>query len=122
MRYNDMTKNYIFREFKCRLSIEETAELCFKSVMTVKGWDSGNQIPRECRRLMRLYSNTVGAHSDEWQDFKLENGKLVLPTGQRLSPSQILVGAALVEIGSELELKTSSKVIKTARALNKYRL
>lgn len=122
MRYNDMTKNYIFREFKCRLSIEETAELCFKSVMTVKGWDNGNQIPKECRRLMRLYSNTVGAHSDYWQDFKLENGKLVLPTGQRLSPSQILVGAALVEIGSELELRTSSKVIKTARALNKYRL
>ncbi len=30
MKYHEMTKNYIFREFECALQVEETAELCFK--------------------------------------------------------------------------------------------
>ncbi|MGR5260333.1 regulator [Vibrio astriarenae] len=120
MRYNKMTKNYLFREFECRLSIEETAKLCFKTVKTVKSWDLGNDIPKECRRLMRLHSNTVAAFTEEWEQFKIENGRLVLPTGQRLTPAQILIGAALVEIESELELKTSAKILKTARAIQPY--
>ncbi|WP_264876288.1 regulator [Vibrio agarivorans] len=119
MRYNQMTRNFIFREFKCRLSIEDTAKLCFKSVSTVKKWDKGNDIPKECKRLMRLHSNTVCSYAGEWEQFKIENGRLVLPTGQRLTPNQVLMGAALVEIGGEIELKTSSTVIKTARALQK---
>ncbi len=36
MKYHEMTKNYIFREFKCGLSIEDTDELCFKNVRTVR--------------------------------------------------------------------------------------
>jgi hypothetical protein len=34
-----MTKNYFFREFECGLSIEQTAEVCFKSVRTAKESD-----------------------------------------------------------------------------------
>ncbi len=33
---------------------EEVAELCFKSVRTVTGWDEGNPIPPEYKRLMRM--------------------------------------------------------------------
>ncbi|MBF4348391.1 regulator, partial [Vibrio anguillarum] len=47
MKYHEMTKNYVFREFECHLSKEETAKLCFKSVRTVNEWDGGKNIPKE---------------------------------------------------------------------------
>jgi hypothetical protein len=56
MKYHEMTKNYIFREFECGLSKEETAKLCFKSLRTITDWDKGKEIPPECKRLMRLTS------------------------------------------------------------------
>ncbi len=36
MKYHEMTTNYVFRELECGLSVEETADLCFKCVRTVK--------------------------------------------------------------------------------------
>ncbi|TON57599.1 regulator, partial [Vibrio parahaemolyticus] len=30
--FRKMSKNYVFREFECGLSVEEAAKLCFKSV------------------------------------------------------------------------------------------
>lgn len=51
MKYHEMTKNYFFRGFECGLSIEDTAELYFKSMRTVKEWDKGQSIPPECKRL-----------------------------------------------------------------------
>lgn len=30
MKYHEMTKNYIFREFECGLTVEEAAKLCLK--------------------------------------------------------------------------------------------
>lgn len=45
MKYHEMTKNYVFREFECGLPVEQTAELCFKSVRTIKEWDKGKNIP-----------------------------------------------------------------------------
>lgn len=122
MIYTEMTKNYIFRELKCQLSIQETAKLCFKSVRTVKGWDEGKDIPRECRRLMRLHSKTVANRSEEWEEFQIENGKLVLPTGQRLSPNQVLIGAALLNISSDIERKTCVKLLGIARKLAQNKL
>lgn len=44
MKYREMTKNYIFRELECGLSVQETSELCFKSVRTVKEWDKGKEM------------------------------------------------------------------------------
>lgn len=41
MKYHEMTKNYIFREFECGLSVEQAAELCLKTVRTTKEWDKG---------------------------------------------------------------------------------
>lgn len=98
MKYHEMTKNYIFHEFECGLSIEQTTELCFKSVGTVKEWDKGKDIPKERKRLMR-------------------NQKLELPTGQRVTPQETLAGIGLLEIRSELELKTNLRTLKFARAI-----
>lgn len=118
MKYHEMTKNYVFREFECGLSIEETAELCFKSVRTVKEWDKGKDIPKECKRLMRNQSRLELSHDAEWRGFKINRGYLELPTGQLVSPQQILAGIGLLEINSELEIKTSTKLLKLARAIS----
>ncbi|AXN34757.1 MULTISPECIES: phage protein [Vibrionaceae] len=121
MKYHEMTKNYIFREFECGLTIEETAELCFKSVRTVKEWDRGKDIPKECKRLMRNQCRLELSHNNEWQGFKMSNQKLELPTGQKVSPQELLTGIALLSINSELELKISSKLLKLARAIGKIK-
>ncbi|MDC5808115.1 regulator [Vibrio europaeus] len=119
MKYHEMTKNYIFREFKCGLSIEDTAKLCFKSVNTVKGWDKGKTIPKECKRLMRNQCRLELSHVIEWQGFRMSNQKLELPTGRRVTPQEILTGIGLLEIESELELRTTTKLLKYARAIAK---
>lgn len=121
MKYSEMTKNFVFREFDCGLSIEETAELCFKSVSTVKKWDKGQEIPKECKRLMRMHKRLELSYSEEWQGFKMNNDRLELPTGQQVTPQQILAGAGLLEINSELEIATSTHLIKIARVLSKLR-
>lgn len=86
MKYHEMTKNYFFREFECGLTIEQTAELCFKSVRTVKEWDKGREIPKECRRLMRKQSRLELSHKDEWRGFKMINHRLELRTGRKVTP------------------------------------
>lgn len=119
MKYHEMTKNYIFREFECGLSVEETAKLCFKSVRTVTDWDKGRQIPKECKRLMRYQKRLELSSSEEWMGFKMVNGLLELPTGQRVRPQEVLTGIALLGIQSELELQTSTKILKFVRAIAK---
>ncbi|WP_165313883.1 regulator [Vibrio ziniensis] len=112
-----ITKNHIFREFECNLSIEETAELCFKHIKTVKEWDKGRAIPPECKRLMRMYRTRDASKEANWHQFKITNGMLELPTGLLITPQQILLGAALITEGSESTRKTSLYLMKTARAL-----
>ncbi|MDA0148346.1 regulator [Vibrio sp. LaRot3] len=117
MKYHEMTKNYIFREFTCQLSVEETAELCFKSVRTVTEWDRGKTIPRECRRLMKMAKGRALGTSSDWKQFKMNGNKMELPTGRLVSCQEILTGIALLEIQSELELATSTKLLRYARAI-----
>ncbi|EKO3430548.1 phage protein [Vibrio fluvialis] len=117
MHYRKMTKNYIFRKFECELSKEETAKLCFKSVRTVTGWDEGKAIPPECRRLMRWANSRKLSHHKEWEQFRMVKGKLELPTGQQITPQELLTSIGLLAIQSELELKTCSKLLKLARTL-----
>lgn len=114
-----MHKNRLFREFECGLDIEETAELCFKTARTITEWDKGKDIPPECRRLMRFAKCRQISHHESWQQFKMVRDKLELPTGQLVSPQQIVIGIALLEIQSELELKTTRKLIRYARVLAK---
>ncbi|MCG9578524.1 phage protein [Vibrio europaeus] len=119
MKYHEMTKNYVFREFECGLSIEQTAELCFKSVRKVKEWDKGNDIPKECKRLMRMSKGKILSPRDDWHGFKMHFNELELPTGQLVTAQEILSGIALLQIQSELEITTTSKLLKFARALAK---
>ncbi|EKO3626607.1 phage protein [Vibrio metschnikovii] len=119
MKYHEMSKNYIFRELQCQLTIKQTAELCFKSVRTVKQWDSGKMIPPECKRLMRMHAGYELNKSEQWQGFKIVNEQLILPTGQALSPQQILMGAALVEISASDDIRTRSRLLKYARVIAK---
>ncbi len=112
-----MTKNYIFRKLECQLSKEQTAELCFKSVRTVTRWDEGQAIPPECKRLMRMARCRELGIGEEWKRFRIHYDKLELPTGQLVTAQQILLGMALLEIKSDLEIRTTSRIIKHARAL-----
>ncbi|CAH0536851.1 regulator [Vibrio marisflavi] len=117
MKYHQMTKNYIFRKLECGLTKNQTATLCCKSVRTINLWDSGAQIPEECKRLMRMCKGRELSPSEDWQQFRMHYDRLELPTGQLVSPQQILLGIALAEINSELEIKTSTHVVKLARAI-----
>ncbi|EPW3767251.1 regulator [Vibrio fluvialis] len=117
MHYRKMTKNYIFRKFECELSKKETAELCFKSVRTVTSWDNGKDIPPECKRLMRMVKSRELSHLASWEQFSMKRNKLQIPTGQLISPQELLTAIALLSIQSEVELKTSTKLLKLARAL-----
>lgn len=121
MKYREMTKNYIFRELKCGLSIKETSELCFKSVRTVKEWDKGKEIPKECKRLMRWASGRELSFCKEWRNFKMCNEYMLLPTGRSVTAQQVLAGIALLEIQSELEIKTTSKLLSYAREISKLK-
>ncbi|ELM6620387.1 phage protein [Vibrio fluvialis] len=119
MKYHEMTKNYIFREFECGLTREQTAELCFKSVRTVTEWDKGKAIPPECKRLMRMAKGRELSNHSDWVGFVMKHDRLELPTGKLISAQEILVGSALIEIESELEIKTSTTLLKIARSLKK---
>ncbi|CAK3272357.1 conserved hypothetical protein [Vibrio crassostreae] len=121
MKYRKMSKNYIFRELECQMTKEEVAKLCFKTVRTVTGWDEGKPMPPECKRLMRMAKGRELSVCEEWEQFKMLYDSMELPTGQVVKPQQILAGIALLEIQSELELKTTSKLLKFARTLAKIK-
>ncbi|ENV5903692.1 phage protein [Vibrio parahaemolyticus] len=121
MKYHEMTKNYIFREFECGLSVEQAAELCLKTVRTVKEWDKGKSIPPECKRLMRMTKGRDLSSSEEWQNFKMHHDRLELPTGQLVTAQQVLVGIALLEIQSPIDGKTKAQILKFARCISKLK-
>ncbi len=95
MKYHQMTKNYIFRKLECGLNKNQTATLCCKSVRTVSLWDSGSPIPEECKRLMRMSRGRELSPSEDWQQFRMHYDRLELPTGQLVSPQQILLASRL---------------------------
>ncbi|MGF1841503.1 regulator [Vibrio atlanticus] len=121
MHYRKMTENYIFREFICRLTKEETAELCFKTVITITVWDEEKPIPPECKKLMRMANGRELSHSEDWKEFKMHHDGLELPTGQLVSAQQVLAGMALLEIQSDLEIRTSTHLLAIARAIAKIK-
>ncbi|MCE7534834.1 regulator [Aliivibrio fischeri] len=122
MKYNQMTNNYFFRFYKCGLSVEKTAELCFKTVRQVNNWDKGAEIPPECKRLMRMYCERKIGLGDSWQGFSIVKNKLRLPTGRELEPQQILTAVALLEIESIEDKKTLTKLVKVARNIAEIRI
>ncbi|HDY7507900.1 TPA: phage protein [Vibrio vulnificus] len=121
MKYYEMTKNFVFREFECGLTVEETAKLCFKSVRQVKEWDKGKTIPSECKRLMRMSKGRELSQCETWESFKMHYDRLELPTGRKVTAQEILAGIALLEVESPTDLKTISKLLKYARAISKIK-
>ncbi|MET2954469.1 regulator [Vibrio harveyi] len=117
MKYHEMTKNYIFREFECGLTIEEAAKLCLKTVRTVKQWDNGKAIPPECRRLMRMNKGRELSSSEEWENFIMRHDRLELPTGQLVTAQQVLIGVALLELGASDDSEVAHRILKYARVL-----
>ncbi len=116
-----MTKNLYFREFKCGLSIKQTAELCFKSVTTVKSWDKGKTIPPECKRLMRMVSGRELSNGDQWNGFEMVHDRLIIPTGQKASPQQIIIGLSLLECSTEADLRVIRNILKISMAISKIK-
>ncbi|WP_413114105.1 DUF3653 domain-containing protein [Thaumasiovibrio sp. DFM-14] len=114
------TDNFIFRHFKCGLSIEKTSELCFKSERTITEWDKGKTIPPECKRLMRLYSklDLKDVHP-EWEGWKFQNGLLVSPNGYELRAAHVETGAALIELGAPSDKPHMNHIMKVARSIAK---
>ena len=84
---------------------------------TVTGWDEGNPIPPECKRLMRMAKGRELSISEDWEQFKILYDRMELPTGQIVRPQQILTEIALLGIQSELEIKTSTHLLGLARAI-----
>ncbi|EME0092882.1 phage protein [Vibrio parahaemolyticus] len=121
MKYHEMTKNYIFREFECGLTVNETAELCLKTVRTVKEWDKGKTIPPECKRLMRMTKGRELSSSEKWKNFKMHHEHLEIPTGQLVTAQQVLTGIALLELGAEPDILVVSKLMKYVRAIQKIK-
>ncbi|EOB4961108.1 regulator [Vibrio vulnificus] len=121
MKYYEMTKNFVFREFECGLTVEETAKLCFKSVRQVKEWDKGKNIPSECKRLMRMSKGRELSPCDSWEAFRMRYDRLELPTGKLVTAQEILTALALLEIQAPTDVKTNSKLLKYARAINRIK-
>ncbi|EHK0751570.1 phage protein [Vibrio parahaemolyticus] len=119
MKYHEMTKNYIFREFECGLTVEEAAKLCLKTVRTIKEWDKGKSIPPECKRLMRMNKGRELSSCEDWENFVMRHDRLELPTGQLVTAQQVLIGVALLELGASNDIKVAHKILKYARTLKK---
>ncbi|HCE2184483.1 TPA: phage protein [Vibrio parahaemolyticus] len=117
MKYHEMTKNYIFREFECGLTIEDAAKLCLKSVRTIKEWDKGKSIPPEYKRLMRMNKGRELSICEEWENFIMRHDRLELPTGQLVTAQQVLIGVALLELGASSDIEVAHQILKYARVL-----
>lgn len=102
----------------CGLTVEKTAELCFKSVSTVTKWDRGRTIPPICKRLMKLYANRrLDAVSKEWRGWMFNKGELITPNGWSLTPNQIFMGNALIEIGTDNDRALRAEIMRVARLI-----
>lgn len=117
LKHREISDNYIIREFECQMTKEEVAELCFKTLRTVTGWNEGKLIPPECKRLMRMAKGRELSVSEDWEQFKMLYDSMELPTGQVVRPHQILAEVVLLGIQLELEIKTSAQLLSIARVI-----
>lgn len=121
MKVTEMTKNRVFREIICNLSVKETVKLCGINSSDITKWDEGEPIPSGYKRLMRFHRRMELSYLDEWEGFKIEGGRLILPTGARLTAAQVLTGSALIEIECCDDLRTQTKLLRIARAIAKLK-
>lgn len=91
MKREKTTDNFIFRFFRCGLSLEKTCKLCDVSQKTVEGWDRGNPIPEHRKRLMELYSGLRLDHlHDDWAGWIIRGPWMITPYGEKLRMRDIL--------------------------------
>lgn len=121
MKLRQSSKSQFFIEITCGLSIEKAAKLCGKKASEITEWCKKDTIPCGYKRLMRMNRKLELSEDKKWLGFKMESGKLVLPTGDRLSPEQILTGHALIEIGAPDDRKTLSRLVRIAREIARIR-
>ena len=70
---------------------------------------------------MRITAKRELHHDEKWEQFELRGGRMMLPTGQLVSPQQIITGIALLEIQSVEDRKTLHKLLKYSRAISKLK-
>lgn len=58
---------------------------------------------------------------NDWQGWKVSQGKLITPDGWPLTPGRIIMGNALIEIGAADELRFQREVLRTARMLKRLK-
>lgn len=125
MDRSELTKNLIFRQYTCGLSIKDTAQLCLISETEVTKWDRGETIPPVYKRLMRMISFRELHHHKDWEGFYIKGGELILPTGQGISPGQILMGQAMLDWGEPRTHEERCRIrliTQTARAIARIHL
>lgn len=47
----------------------------------------------------------------------MRHDRLELPTGQRVTPQQVLIGVALLELGASSDIEVAHQILKYARVL-----
>nr|WP_308410883.1 DUF3653 domain-containing protein [Vibrio diazotrophicus] len=58
-------------------------------------------------------------HKPDWEGFQMRGNYLILPNGQQITSQRLLTAISVLEIESEVEIKTTSKLIKYARMLSR---
>lgn len=116
-----ITKNYIFRWFECGLSIKQAADLCFKAESTIKGWDAGKPIPRECRLLMQLATaQRISPLIKGWDGWRFIDNKLVSPDGAHYTSNRIVELQFLITNDKQAMCPDNVRMIR--ERLNKARV
>ncbi len=54
---------------------------------------------------------------DESENFVMRHDRLELPTGQRVTAQQVLIGVALLELGASNDGEVAHQILKYARVL-----
>ncbi|PSU85246.1 regulator [Photobacterium kishitanii] len=103
-----ITDNEIFRFYKDS----------FKTPKKVLQWSKGKTIPPTCKRLMRMYAyRDLSPLDDDWQGWKICKGELIIPDGWLLIPNRIIMGNALIEIGTDNDRALRAEIMRFARLI-----
>jgi hypothetical protein len=87
----NLTKNFIFRWFECGFNKEDTAKLCFVSVMEVTLWDEGKEMPEIYKRVMRMAAGRELPSIFEryWEGWRMSGYHLITPAGSQMTRQRL---------------------------------
>ncbi|MFW1225420.1 DUF3653 domain-containing protein, partial [Vibrio parahaemolyticus] len=55
----------------------------------------------------------------DWEGFQMRGDYLILPNGQQITSQRLLTAISVLEIESDMEIKTTTKLINFARTLSR---